>query len=447
MSLPLPGTRFVLALLLIAGALPPRPASAEPLTLADALLRAEAMARSVRAKDYLVESARYQHHAALADLGPKVNLGADYQRWDTAIKFKFELPKDLPPEYQPLAALFDSGESTVRAQDTYTASVNVVQPITPLLTLGFATHLAKLNVEQARIDAVLQRRKVRIQVIDTFYGVLRLRAAVATLEALDTAASQHLAQAERFEAVGLLKKDDVLRIRVQLETLRQNLDLARTGSEVQTSSLALQIGMPVNSALEPVESAPPAEVSGDLDACMAEALAKRAEIAQVRTAIRMAEAARNLKATTWVPTVSGLFNYSRTTASQFSNDTSWFVGLSAQWTPWDWGKTFFTVRAAHADLLAARQSAGQVEDLVRLEVKANWLAAQTAKAGIERSGRSVEQSRENLRIQLERSKQSLNTTTDVLDAEALVLQAETDAASAGYGWRVALEKLHDSMGR
>lgn len=442
-AFPGPRSRFVAFQLVLS--LAASSASAEAVTLAAALQRAETAARSVHARDLQVDSARYQYNASMADLGPRVNLSADFQRWDSPIRFAVDLPQEL----KDALGLQDykASESVVRAQNTYSASVNVVQPLTPLITMGFAAHLAKLNIDQARIAALLERRKVRLSVIDAFYGILRLRSTVRTLEALEKAASGHLEQARRFEAVGMLKKDDVLRIGVQLETLRQQIDVARTGADVQASSLSLLMGMPVNASLDPVDSPLPPSAADTLDACMAEALSRRPEIQQVRTAIRMAEATRNLKATTWLPTVSGLFNFNQTNPTEFSKNKSWFVGITAQWAAWDWGKTFFTVRSAHADLLAARQSAGQVEDLVRLEVKANWLAAQTARAGIERSTRSVEQSRENLRIQLERSRQNLNTTTDVLDAEALVLQAETDAAAAEYGWRVADEKLQDSMGR
>ncbi len=421
------------------------PATAQPLTLEEAISRADAASRANRAKQHELEGARYQHSAALADLGPKVNLSVDYQRWDSPIKFAI----DLPQEMKDALGLgdFQATESVVREQNTYSASINVVQPLTPLLTMGYAAHLQKLNVDRARLAAVAERRKTRIQVIDAFYGILKLRETVRTLEALDKAATGHLEQATRFETVGMLKKDDVMRIQVQVETLRQQLDMARTGAQVQASSLALLVGMPVNAEIDPVEAQVPQDVTEGLDDCLAEALAKRPEPEMARVAVRMAEAARNLRITTWVPTVAGLVNFNQTNPTEFSRSKSWFVGLTAQWTPWDWGKTFFQTRAAHADLLAARQSAGQVEDLVRLEVKANWLAARTAKAGIERSARSVEQARENLRIQMERSRQNLNTTTDVLDAEALVLQAETEAAAAGYGWRVAREKLYDSMGR
>lgn len=427
----------------------PATTRAEPLTLADALRQAEVGARAVRIKDAEVDKARYEHHATMTDLGPKLNLAADYQHWDSELKFAFKAPdpSTIPPEFSWVTDLFGSGDSVIRARNTWSASVAVVQPITPLVTIGLASHLTSLNVDRARVEALMERRKARLQAIDGFFGVLRARKTVAVLEALDRAVSTHLEQAEQFEKVGLLKKDDVMRVRVQAESLRGNLDMARMSAEVQASSLALLLGRPLGAAIEPVEDAFPADVAEPLDTCLEEAVAHRPELQQVRLAVRMAEAARDIKGTAWLPAVSGLFSYNRATQTQFSKADSWFVGLTAQWTVFDWGRNFLNLKAAGADVAAARHAAAQVEDLVRLEVKANWLAVQTSRANIDRSARSVEQARENLRIQLERSKQSLNTTADVLDAEALALQAETEALAAGYGWRVAREKLYDSLGR
>jgi outer membrane protein TolC len=440
MSLPAPASIVVIALLFFTTA-----ARAQPVTLAEAIRQAEASGPSVAAKDLAFDSARYRYNASLAELGPRLNLSADYQRWNSPINFAFDLPKELKDALG--LQDFKPTQSVVRQQDTYSASVNVVQPITPLISLGLVSQLQKLNVDQAQMAAVAERRRTRLAVIDSFYGVLKLRRIVATMAGLEKAAAIHLEHAERYEAVGLLKRDDVLRIRVRLDSLRQELDLVRAGADVQCSHLALLMGLPVQASLDPVEGEDPPAIPEALDVCIADAIQHRVELKQARIAIGMAETARSLKIASWIPTLTGIFSYSQTTPSEFSRSTSWFAGVSAQWTPWDWGKTFLESRAAHSDVLAARQTVAQAEDLIPLEVKANWLAAQTAKNGIPRAIVSVEQARENLRIQFERARQNLNTTADVLDAQALLLQAEAESTGAEYLWRVAREKLYDSMGR
>jgi len=433
---------------LLAGSLVSRAAIAEPWTVDAVVERALAHAPSLKARQAALDKARFERHASLADLGPRVNLSADYQRWDSPLKFTFQGPDPatIPPEFSWVTDLFGSGDSVIRAQNTWSASVAVIQPITGLAPLALASHLANLNVDRASLDTALERRRVRLQAIEGFLNLWKARRSMAVVEELLKAARGHQLQALEAERVGLLKKDDVLRIDVQIANLEQGLDLARMGAEVQGSSLALMLGLPLSTDLDLAE---PRTDTGDpppLDRCIAQALETREEVRQVRLAVRMAHTARDLQGTSWLPQVSGLFSYNRATATQFSKPDSWFVGLTAQWNAWDWGHNFLKFRAAQADVEAARRSADQVEDLIRLEVKAQWLALQNARNQALRADRAVTQARENLRIQMDRSRNGLNTTTDVLDAEALALQAETGALDARHDAWLAWERLREALG-
>lgn len=433
----------LLAMLLVSGS-----ALADPWTLEEVVARALAHAPSLKAREAGLNKARYERHAALAEIGPRLNLSADYQRWDSALTFTFQGPDPatIPPEFSWVTDLFGSGDSTIRAQNTWSASVAVVQPITGLAPLALAAHLARLNVDRVALDVAAERRRVRMAAIEGFLNLWKSRRGVAVLEDLLKAAREHQRQALDAERVGLLKRDDVLRIDVQIANLEQSLDMARMGVEVQQSSLALMMGLPMDATVDLSEPRPDDRDLPALGPCIARALEAREEVRQVRLALDMARTARDLQGTAWIPQVSGLFSYNRATATQFSKPDSWFVGLTAQWNVWDWGRNFLKFRAAEADVESARRAADQIQDLVRLDVKARWLALQNARAQAVRAERAVIQARENLRIQMERSRTGLNTTSDVLDAEALVLQSETSALDARQEAWLAWEQLQEAMG-
>jgi outer membrane protein TolC len=430
----------LLLLLGLATAWMPNRALAEPLTLELALQLAEQNARTLHARRLETRAARDDWRSTMAQLGPRLQTDFNYQHWDQEIRFQI----DVPPEFQ---SLMPSVDSVIRQQDTYTASVSVIQPLTPLVTIGLASRLAALGVDQAVLQEIRDRRRIRLQTIDVFFGLIKARHGLAALESVRAATEQHLQKAGFFFEQGLLKKDDLLRIEVQRDRVIQGLELTRVGAEVLASQLALLVGRPLQSHIELIEPDRPQPLDEDLETCIVDALDRRPEIRQVRLAADMARFARDIRIMDFVPQAVGLFNYTRTRETQFTTPESWFLGINVSWTPWEWGKTFFATRAAQSRLDAARAGLGDIEDLVRLEVKSLWLSARTSHGNIERAGSSVAQARENLRIQTERFAQNMNTTTDILDAETLLLQAENDLLSAVHEFRVAREKLLDSMGR
>ncbi len=418
-------------------------AGAAPLTLAEALRLADEAARANRMATLEANRAAWQRAAAWSQVGPKLQLSYDYQWWNEAITFDL----DLPPEFRQYFPQGTTG-GVVRPRETYTFGVTVVQPLSNLYQVFLGARLAGLQVDMARLQEGFQRRRTRMQVVEAFHAVLEAHKRVESLDAALRTAQAHLEQVERFHEQGLLKRDDVLRVQVRVAQVEQGLTLARTGADVACGQLDLLIG---RSPSVPCDLAEEEEAPGpmpdDPEVCVAEALRARQDVAQARLAVDVARTARLLKAGDWLPQVAGIFNYSRTRATQFSHPEAWFLGVSLTWTPWEWGRTYFEFRGASDQVEAAVQTALQVEDLVRLEVRSRWLEARAARDNLDRSAVAVEQARENLRIQMDRARQNLTTTADVLDAEALVVQAEADRFAALYGYRVALRRLADAMGR
>lgn len=418
-------------------------AGAQPLTLDEALRLADEAARTNQVASLERQRVEWERSAAWSQVGPKLQLSYDYQWWNEAITFDL----DLPPEFRQVFPEGTTG-GVVRPRETYTFGVTVVQPLTLLYQVFLGARLAGLQVDVARLEEGLQRRRVRLQVVEAFYGVLEARRRIESLDAALRTAQAHLDQVGHFHEQGLLKRDDVLRVTVRVAQVEQALTLARTGADVVCGQLDLLVGRSPSAPCDLMEEdADPETIPDDPDACVEEALRQRPDVAQARLAVAVARTARLLKAGDWLPQVSGLFNYSRTRATQFSHPEAWFFGVTLTWTPWEWGRTYFEFRGASDQVEAALQTALQVEDLVRLEVRTRWLQARAAYDNLERATVAVDQARENLRIQVDRARQNLNTTTDMLDAEALVVQAESDRFAALYGYRVAAHRLADAMGR
>lgn len=419
----------------------PASALAEALSLDEALRLADANALSLVQARLDERRATYDYRGTLGDFGPKLQTSLQYQHWDKELRFRI----DLPPDVAALAG--DLGDSVIRKQDTYTWGVTVVQPLTPLWTVWHAARIADLNLDGTHLAEIVEQRRVRLAVHEAWFGVLEAGRQADVLAKMEQTVEGHRKRAADFVDAGLVHRADLLQVEVQLEQVRQGRALAETGRDIGREQLTLLLGRPLGPEVTLVEPPEPEPTALSIEAAAEEARANRHELQRAELAVRMARLGRSLRLIDFAPSVSALVNYSRATASSFGSPDQWFIGVNAEWTLWEWGKSYHGLRASGVDVLKAETAVKQLAEAVRLEVRAAWLGARTSWGNIARTTRAVEQAREALRLQLARFEQHLAPSTDVLDAESLVLQAEKDHAAAVYGYALARARLLDAMGK
>jgi outer membrane protein TolC len=86
-------------------------------------------------------------------------------------------------------------------------------------------------------------------------------------------------------------------------------------------------------------------------------------------------------------------------------------------------------------------------ETITLEVKQDYLNMQQAEKNIGVAQKSVDQAEENLRMNEERYKYQVATTTDVLDAVVLLAQTKVNYYRALSDFNIARAQLDRAMGR
>ena len=84
---------------------------------------------------------------------------------------------------------------------------------------------------------------------------------------------------------------------------------------------------------------------------------------------------------------------------------------------------------------------------IAFEVRQRWLEVDSNRAAIEAAATGVRSATEARRVVGERFGAGVATSTDVLDAELAVLQAELDLTRARTNTRVALARLDRAAGK
>ena len=125
----------------------------------------------------------------------------------------------------------------------------------------------------------------------------------------------------------------------------------------------------------------------------------------------------------------------------------WVFGATASWDIWEWGKRSHGVKEKLARLEQAKQRKTELLDQIRLEVKRAYLKNLETEINIITVQNAIEQAEENLRINQERFKEQVATTTDVLIAQTLLAQTMTRYYTALYDFKISKAALYRAMGQ
>lgn len=413
-------------------------ASAQPLTLDQAIDGALQKNPDIASARLEVEAAEASRAAALSSFGPRIRTEGNLLRWNDAVRLEIPLPAGIPTEPEPIV---------VREQTTASLSITAAQPITPLWSLFESYKLRDLGLDIARVRAEVGRRDLAFQVTEAFFRVLQ---AEKLAEIQTTSVAQVEAQVKKataFAEQGVLGRNDVLRAELAGAATRQRAIAARGNAALARARLAMLIGLDLTAPIVPVAEGvdePPAVPP--IDEVEQAALRQRGELRELDHRIGQAQAGSRAAWSRLLPQISATASYQLNRGQGFVQEQAYFVGGALQWDVWDWGATYFGAREAEARARQASSAVNKVRDGIRLDVKASHVALETSVEALAVARRSVEQAEENFRLETRRYEANANTTFDVLDAEALLTQARGQYQTALFDAFIAAAGLRRAAG-
>jgi outer membrane protein len=126
---------------------------------------------------------------------------------------------------------------------------------------------------------------------------------------------------------------------------------------------------------------------------------------------------------------------------------SWDVAVVAAWTLWDGGRIAAESAEAAAAGRALRARHADLHAFITTEVRQRRLDLDSARAVLDAADVAVRSAAEARRIVSERFNVGVATSTEVLDAQVALLQAELDRTRALANIRLAEARLHRAEGR
>ncbi len=191
-----------------------------------------------------------------------------------------------------------------------------------------------------------------------------------------------------------------------------------------------------------------------LEDCFAAAEAHRLELRRTVAEIERAERKIGLARSGYWPEVNleGTWfkrgtHWDLRDERDMSHPEGWSVTAQGTWLLWDWGKRGRQVAAEKARMAQALKQHREIVDQVRFEVQEAFLEMRAAETNMTVARSALAQAEENARIHAARYRQQEATSTEVLDAQALLARSRSTYYRALYNREIAHAALNKAMGQ
>lgn len=339
-------------------------------------------------------------------------------------------------------------------QDQYTFSTFLRQPLFTGFRLLNEYRLSELGLDRAEVAADVARQDVILDAKNAYFSVLKnLKLRDVAQQTVKSIAAQRDVS-ENFYKVGLSPLNDLLQAQVQLANAKQQLTVALNNLEIAKTQFNTVLRRPVNTPvllLDDVEHAP---YQTTLEECLDRAQQNRLEVHVANLDIEIAEKQVKLSEKDYFPVVDLVGTYSRTGddwhahgGEGITDSAGWNIQATATWTFWEWGKTGYGRKEKLARLAQSKYRKSELLDTINLDVKRAYLRTKEAEENIATVEQAVEQAKENLRITEEQYKEQVATQTDVLIAQTLLTQTETNYTNALFDFKIAKAVLLRAIGQ
>lgn len=415
------------------------------LTVDDAVRIGLENSKSLHASSMSVEAAEARSANVGTQRLPQIKFGGSYTRLS-------DIPAASIGPFPPvLPAPVTLSPSLV---ENYNLRLSFSQPLFTGFRIQSAADAADHASKAVGADLARDRAQLVYDITAAYWNLYKSNEFKKVIDENVSQMKAHLADVRSLFAQGIVTKNEVLKVEVQLSNARLlQLD---AGNNVRLATITLNntIGTPLTNDITLEGGIPEGSrgYGGGPDSLIALSYERRPELAGIEERVRAGEDNVTAARSGWFPQVylSGNYYYARPNSRIFPavdlfKDT-WDVSVSVSLDLWNWGSTIHQTDEAQAQLSQARDYQGELRDGIALEVTQAYLNFGQSKERIGVARQGVDEAEENYRITNEKFKAGLALNSDLLDAEVALLQAKWNSIQALVDQELADARLRKAIG-
>jgi outer membrane protein len=419
-------------------------AAQTPLSLTDAIARAQAQNPDAGSSAALEREAARRSTQAQAGYWPKIDLIESWQRGNQPV---FVFGSRLAQRQFTSADFSIDALNRPDALDNFRTAVTIEQPLFDLGTRANVT-AARLDRQVAAATRLMVGHELAVSVTTAYGRVLAAIGARRSAEAAVTTALADRELARNRRDAGLATDADVFQVDVYVARAHEQRIQAAAEDRIARAHLNQVMGEPLGEVfvLAPAEAVAVTDVT-DVAALEAMALKHRPEVTLAARQEDLARAGETAARTAFLPQISLQGGWEFNGDAWSSRASSWVVGAVAR-------INLFRGFADKARLAEARDRVARraiertkVDTAARLDVHVAVARLEAARAS-EAVGRdAVTQARESQRIIRDRYEAGLADVTSLLRSAEAVVRAEAQAVAAHVAVLTESAALQRAVGK
>ena len=407
--------------------------------------------KGLHASAMRVQAAESRSSEVQASQLPTLKASGSYNRLSDIPAFQATIPQDAFGRGFPPQSVSVPLSQTIL--NNYSLRLSLQQPLFTGMRLKSSSEIAHFNAQATGENYNRDRSELVYNIKNAYWNLYE---AIEFKKVIDENIEQvqsHLKNVQNLSKQGIVTKNEVLKVEVQLSSARVMQLTAQNNVHLATLALSNLIGLPLTTEIQiasDIQMRPARE--SELNALVQQAIGIRPEVKGMEYRVKANESAVTLARSGWFPQIylTGNYYYARPNqrinpaADQFKD--TWDVGLSLSLDIWNWGTTMHQTNQAQAQLAEAQAEMGQLKDAINLEVTQSYLNMNESRERIGVAETGVREAEENYRITNEKFKAGLALNSDLLDAEAALLQAKWSHIQALVDHEVSQARLDKAVG-
>ncbi len=424
------------------------PAHAERFTLESSLERALEHNRMLKAAGHESEARQYEKKSIFGRFFPVLRVEVNAMLWDSDNTYTFDLT-----EYEQLFANMAGGgpfslppmSVDVRDDITVKTQIMVIQPLAQLYQVYHGHSARSAMAEAGRMDVSNERRKLELEVTQTFFAYLGALQMTESVEQAMVQVGVFEKQTQDYLDAGLVEREALLKVQVQREELLKARAQAHKGVKLSRAMLNMYMGRSLQEPIEAVylkKGNPEASIADTLDAQQDVALTQRPDLLSARLQKTAAKGAHKAAIGKMLPELNLVGAYINNQGmGDMMLENEFFGGLMLNWNIWEWGATYYEMKSAEARFNKAAEMIRAAEDGIRLEVEQKRLELEEAIQSYKAAEAKLELARESLRLEQNRYEAQQASAADLVAAQTGELRASNDRIVAQMQVEVARRAL------